>query len=192
MTVKTNPIQPCHPETKPRNTIGQDQPTRQTRFIPACAGQCRADSSGSDHPGGFIPANAGLIGDRRSIPSSPWSHPRTRGAMTPLDPSVTSVSESSPHTRGQCAHRLDEEKRVRVIPASAGPILSDRIHPRMRGGCRISRSLCNYTPNGSHPGCPNACTLARREMYASVLSGGDAGPVHRLGPYVSVADVAGL
>ena len=94
---------------------------------------------------GIIPAYAGST--RPALPSARGrpDHPRIRGEHSASTTISSTISGSSPHTRGAPPQLVDEPSRTRIIPAYAGSTasfgryrVSPSDHPRIRGEHRAS------------------------------------------------------
>ena len=90
--------------------------------------------------GGIIPARAGFTRGRRSTPSTPADHPRSRGVYGLTQEQIMEVRGSSPLARGLHRHLGITHYGGRIIPARAGftPPSGDHPlrgsdHPRSRG-----------------------------------------------------------
>ena len=117
---------------------------RNTRFIPACAGNAQSRTGG----------------ERESS-----VHPRMRGERQWMHAAALALDGSSPHARGTPSRRLPGVLLGRFIPACAGNAdagtrvgTGATVHPRMRGE-RTSNKLLIYRrksePSDStkHSGC---------------------------------------
>ena len=109
---------------------------RNTRFIPACAGNAQSRTGG----------------ERESS-----VHPRMRGERQWMHAAALALDGSSPHARGTPSRRLPGVLLGRFIPACAGNALCAEVvhrlrpvHPRMRGE-RTAISVCGSSAGGSSP-----------------------------------------
>ena len=110
------------------------------------------------HPGPrLIPAHAGKTRQGRGSRSTRWAHPRSRGENSDSLTAATTLTGSSPLTRGKRTETWGWLPETRLIPAHAGktiisPISQPRwsAHPRSRGENTLLSSRLK-TRNGSSP-----------------------------------------
>ena len=137
-----------------------------------CGSPCRRSSGHGSSPhtrgtlgevaaqlahGRFIPAYAGNAKARLKSRKPCSVHPRIRGERIPRVSLIHKTIGSSPHTRGTLSLAIDEEVKVRFIPAYAGnaPVsaaarLPATVHPRIRGE-RVNAGNGKNADTGSSP-----------------------------------------
>ena len=104
----------------------------------------------------FIPAHAGNTVKRRTEPTRPAVHPRTRGEHAIDYRGTIWDYGSSPHTRGTRGIDRRERQCQRFIPAHAGNTaqgwrlpLATPVHPRTRGEHGLSVDPAEYEAGSS-------------------------------------------
>ena len=129
--------------------------------------------------GGLIPAHAGKTWHGGLYFCDAGAHPRSRGENAKHQPRFTSVSGSSPLTRGKRRKDASQNVRRRLIPAHAGktrPARNQRArawaHPRSRGENGVGCAWMTCAP-GSSP-----LTRGKQRIRPTRLRGAGLIPAH--------------
>ena len=128
-----------HPRIRGEHAVDVGPDRRRRGSSPHTRG-ARAASGRRRRQGGIIPAYAGSTAMSEWEASEVADHPRIRGEHSSTSSTATSVSGSSPHTRGAQLDVWTTYCWNGIIPAYAGSTCTSRLpgarrwdHPRIRG-----------------------------------------------------------
>ena len=122
---RTHPLA-AHPRSRGEHGASWTTLSQQSGSSPLARGAHRPHPEEDVRPG-LIPARAGSTGLRPRRPSRPRAHPRSRGEHPRSSASARSSRGSSPLARGARDGRVEDDLRVRLIPARAGSTQSRHI-----------------------------------------------------------------
>ena len=109
----------AHPRSRGENTRSNGNMEVAVGSSPLTRGKLGLVGGGG-FVSGLIPAHAGKTGVRISGPGCSGAHPRSRGENIETFGGASSLSGSSPLTRGKLLDRFEHELIGRLIPAHAG------------------------------------------------------------------------
>ena len=146
----------AHPRSRGENEATIDPMVRTEGSSPLTRGKRECSGCHQGQPG-LIPAHAGKTPRSTVLVSSSPAHPRSRGENPSTRTAGTTLSGSSPLTRGKRWVAFRARPTLRLIPAHAGkttwylvPLFGTAAHPRSRGEnqtlARLTRAWRGSSP----------------------------------------------